>query len=627
MKAFGGYAALENGTRVALTDPTFLGLVQDVTGSTVSVALDESTQSGLIFVKGSPYRVGQVGSYVRLPLGFRSLIGVVTRAGVGAVPEGAETDGGRRWVSLELIGTTTQQGGFERGVQELPSLGDGVHLAIEDDLSKVFGDRSASDRVKLGVVAGSNAVPALLDLNSLVSRHTAIVGSTGSGKSTTVAQLIARMSSADYPSSRILMFDVHGEYVDAMSETASTFSVDDDGHGSAMYIPYWALTFDELIPLTFGALPDDSARGAVRDEIVRLKREAFAACPRDGLSPESITVDTPIPFSIHQLWFDLHRSVNATHTERPTGQSRETEALELDEDGDAVEPGDALGVVPPRYQPATLAAGAVKVYLSQSTLNIRRQVDALASRLRDPRFDFLFRPGPWSVNAAGECDADLDAWLETWIGGTSSVTVLDLSGAPSAILTDIVGSLTRVLYDALYWARDLSEGGRERPTLLVFEEAHTYINSRSEVSGSSIRRVVKEGRKYGVGAMIITQRPAEIDSTVLSQCGTIVALRLANSADRARIASAVSDNLTGLLSVLPALRTGEAIVVGEAVPMPLRALVDFPDRPPRSGDPMVVSRLQPGGWDKEREPEDYADVVQRWRSSDPTSNRIQRETE
>jgi uncharacterized protein len=295
----------------------------------------------------------------------------------------------------------------------------------------------------------------------------------------------------------------------------------------------------------------------------------------------------------------------------------------LGDDGEPIELGDPLDVVPPRYRPATQAAGEDKIYISGSPLNIRRQVDALASRLRDRRFDFLFRPGPWYPTIDGEVEADLDDFLEQWLAGDKAVAVLDLSGVPTAVLTDLVGALTRVVYDALFWARRLSEGGRERPLLFVFEEAHAYLAAgRSQGAALAVQRVVKEGRKYGVGAMIVSQRPSEVDPTILSQCGTVIALRLSNAADRNHIVGSVTDNLAGLLSMLPALRTGEAIVIGEAVPLPVRAIIDLPERLPESTDPKIVCVNEPGGWNRDREPSDFSDVVERWRSQDPVSGRV-----
>ena len=179
----------------------------------------------------------------------------------------------------------------------------------------------------------------------------------------------------------------------------------------------------------------------------------------------------------------------------------------------------------------------------------------------------------------------------------------------------------------------MPEGGRERPLLVVLEEAHAYLGEGQKGSASiAIRRIAKEGRKYGIGAMLVSQRPSEIDPTILSQCGTIFALRLANNIDRSHVRSAASDVLEGLFNMLPVLRTGEAIIVGEAVNLPIRTLIDrpHPDRRPDSGDPAVVVRGSetegfdsPGGWNQRRDPSDYGEALELWRRQESRSRRIQ----
>ena len=425
-----------------MSDPSLLGYVQDVDGATVSVVLEDSSRSGLVFVAGHAYHVAQVGSFVRIPLGFSDLIGIVSRAGSGAVPERlAETNPfGRMWLTVQLIGEGSASRPFSRGVSLLPSLGDAVHVMTEDRLGAVYGQVASPSRVEIGRIASASSIPALLDINALVTRHSAVVGTTGTGKSTTVVRMLESLADPRrYPSARVLVFDIHGEYSAALPRQARTFRVGGSGDALPLFVPYWALAFEELLPLTFGQIQDDASLGAVRDEIVRLKRKALDAHPIDGVKPHAVTVDTPVPFSIHQLWFDLHRLLNATHTASPTSQTRDSEALLLDEIGNAVEPGDAMSVVPPRYRAATQASGAEKIYLSGSNLNIRRQVEGLASRLRDPRYDFLFRPGRWTPDSDGEVEADLDAFLHDWLGGDASVSILDLSGIPSEVLTDVVG--------------------------------------------------------------------------------------------------------------------------------------------------------------------------------------------
>lgn len=606
-------------------DPSFLGLVEKVSGSEVSVGLDEATVSGLLFVDGQPYHVAQVGSFVRIPLGLIDLVGVVSQA--GSTPEHLtkEEIDGRMWMTVQLIGHGSPAKGFSRGISLLPSVGDPVHIMTDADLEAVYGTQSSPMRIRIGHVASALSIPALLDINSLVTRHSAVVGTTGSGKSTTVARILESLTDVyRYPSARIVVFDIHGEYATALQSQAQVFRVEggDETRSKALQVPYWALSFDELLDLTFGNLGNEAPRGAVRDMVVGLKRSALENFPREGIEPQDVTVDTPIPFSIHKLWFDLYREVNATHTAASTGQSHNTEALLLDESGQIVEEGNALRVIPPRYRPATQASGEEKIYLSGSPLNIRRQVDALGSRLKDRRYDFLFRPGPYLPSVDGKIDSDLDVFLKSWIGSKSTVSILDLSGVPTTILADLVGALTRVIYDALQWSRQLAEGGRERPLLFVFEEAHAYLgSSQPRAVQSAVQRVVKEGRKYGVGAMVVSQRPSEVDPTILSQCGTIVALRLSNADDRNHVLSAASDNLGGVLSLLPVLRTGEAIVVGEAVPLPMRVLVELPKDLPESTDPTLVGDERPGGWNRGQEEADYEDVIIRWRSQDPASRR------
>jgi uncharacterized protein len=608
-------------------DPTLLGTVQDVQGSSVSVALASETIAGLAFVAGQPYRIGQLGSFVRIPMGYVDLFGIVSQVGASAVPGHlvAADPYGHRWMTIQLIGEGESRGEFTRGLSQYPTVGDEVHLVIDADLSRIYGRADSPNQVVIGQLASAESIPALVDIDRLVTRHSAIVGATGAGKSTTVASLLLSMSRpSSYPSARILLLDMHGEYANALRDRATVFRLNpDEQRGERpLHVPYWAMTFDELLSFTFAVL-DDAARGAIRERITDLKLRALQATPRNGVTPDTLTADSPVPFSIHKLWFDLYRLVNATHT-ASGGQSDATEALLRDAQGQPVQLGDALTVVAPRYRPHTLAAGGDKIYLSSSPLNIRRQVDALASKLRDPRFDFLFRPGAWLPNTEGVPAQDVDLLLADWLGGPQAITILDLSGVPVSIVNDLVGSLLRVVYDALFWSRQLSEGARERPLLVVLEEAHAYLRpDKDSPAGAAVRRIVKEGRKYGIGAMIISQRPSEIDSTVLSQCGTIFALRLSNPSDRAHITGATMENLGGLLAMLPALRTGEAIIVGEAVRLPIRALITPPPktRRPDSGDPLIYNDTGPGGWNRAREPSDYGDVVQVWRRQVPRSPR------
>ncbi len=614
-------------------ESTLLGTVEAVAGSKVTVVLDDEAAFGLAFVSGVGYRVGQIGSFVRIPLGYQDLFGIVVSVGSTTTSELQEgLPRGRRSLTIELAGESDRGGDFRRGVSQFPTIGDQVHIVTEDDLVRIYGRPQDGRYVRIGSVASAESIPALIELNKLVTRHCAVIGSTGAGKSTTVATIIATVSDRSrYPSARILLLDIHGEYPSAFSGVASIFRVDanEQAGETKLYVPYWALNFDEIVTVAFGDFANDADRGIIRQRIEDRKRKTFEQAKYAGVSEENLNVDTPIPFSIHDMWLELHKLVYATYTVQGTAQSEDNVAYEVNGKGKPIERGDALKVVAPRYRGHTQAAGASKIYQAANSPNIRRQVDGLASKLRDPRFDFLFRPGAWMPDPSGAVKADLDKLIEGWLGGTNPMAVLDLSGIPSSILEVLVGALLRIIFDCLFWARNVSEGGRQRPLLIVMEEAHFYLgpgtNSRASHAAG---RIVKEGRKYGIGAMIVSQRPSEIDPTILSQCGTIVALRLTNPSDRGIVMGSVSDNLEGLLATVPTLRTGEAIVIGEAVQLPMRTLVAAPppNRRPDSKDPVVfTSDEQEGGWNSRLPPSDYADVITLWRRQDYRSERLLKE--
>jgi hypothetical protein len=608
---------------------TYLGTVQDVQGATISVALNRETVSGLAFIDGHGYRIGQIGSFVRISIGFTDLFGIVSQVGAGAVPEAlaAFEPYGYRWMKIQLVGEGQRAGEFRRGISQYPTIGDEAHLVTEQDLARLYGRPDAGNYVRVGSLASAESIPALVDIDRLITRHSAVVGTTGAGKSTTVANLLASLSDPGrYPSARLIILDIHGEYHAALGDRAVVFKVNanEETGEKPLCIPYWALKLDELLQVTPFRNAGDADRAGLVEKIKLLKLASLQDTARPGVTDDTITVDTPVPFSIHRLWYELYRQVCSTHTAQGATQTTATEAIEIDAAGQPIL-GDMMKVAAPKYQPITAGGGASRVYLSSSTLNIRRQLLALESLLRDTRYDFLFRPGPWCpkpdrAHPDAQPERDIDELLKSWIGGDKPVTILDLSGVPVSILTDLIGVLMRLIFDALFWARNLPEGGRNRPLLFVLEEAHAYLHAGSDGAASiAARRIVKEGRKYGLGAMIVSQRPAEIDPTILSQCGTLFAMRLANATDRSHVTGTASDNLEGLFSMLPSLRTGEAIIVGESVQLPLRALIEAPakNRRPDSHDPKLFDPEAQSGWNSPKRVEDYAAVSKAWRSEDP----------
>ncbi|MEQ8285692.1 ATP-binding protein [Thalassospira sp.] len=586
-------------------DPTYLGSVASVSGSAVSVHLAQSVASGLSMIEGRAYRIGQVGSFVRIPQGYQELYGVVSAVGANAAPQTGvipETDTGR-WMEVQLVGEAIS-GVFERGISQYPNVGDGVHITTESSLAKIYG---ASDRgqIVIGSLSSAESIPAKLSLNELVTRHSAILGSTGSGKSTTIASLLRSISSSDegvehYPSARILMLDIHGEYSTALSDIATVFSVDPQAGEEELLMPYWALDASDLLDFLTGGV-DGARETAFSDKIFQLKIASHAARNFPGVLESSITVDTPLPFSLKQLWHELIDFEIATFE----GQNRDQPTLQ--------DAGDADQLIAPKYKPH--AMGAQGPFLNQQAIGIRRQLNQLRSLLLDRRYNFLLHPGDWEPALDGTINRDLDELLAGWIGGPKPITILDLSGVPSLVLERLVGSILKVVYESMFWSREKSEGGIERPLLVVMEEAHRYLSSSANgLASQTVQKIAKEGRKYGVGAMVISQRPSEVDETILSQCGTFFALRLSNPHDRARVQGTLPDGLVSLLEVLPVLRTGEAIVMGEAAKLPMRCRITLPpeEHQPRSSDPRVSER-----WSIPRREEGYDRVVASWRAQRP----------
>ena len=602
-------------------DPTFLGVIAAVSGAALNVHLSPSVASGLSIINGQTYRIGQVGSFVRIPQGYQDLFGIVSEVGANAVPERMDpVDDTGRWMKVELVGEIVG-GAFERGVSQYPNIGDFVHLAVEEHLRRIY-DIRGNGNVTIGTLSSAESISARIAVNELVTRHSAVLGSTGSGKSTTVASLLRAITAATegsepYPSARVLMLDLHGEYSAPSEDTdrapladmAQVFSVEPQYGEEPLFIPYWALDTDDLLDFLTGGL-EDNQETAFTDKIFELKLASHQVQQFLGVNPASITVDTPLPFSLKRLWYDLIDFEITTFE----GKNRDQRTLQ--------DKGDTDALIPPTYKPH--AMGAAGPFLNPQAVGIQRPLKLLRSKLLDRRYDFLLHPGRWEPDTSGTLQDDLDSLLRGWIGGPKPITILNLSGVPSVALERLVGSILKIIYEALFWSREKTEGGIGRPLLIVMEEAHRYLSDRSDgVASEIVQRIAKEGRKYGVGAMIISQRPSEVNETILSQCGTFFALRLSNPLDRMRVRGTLPDGLVGLLDVLPVLRTGEAIVTGEAAKLPMRCRVTLPAKQhrPRSEDPKVSAR-----WALQRRAEGYDRVVASWRGQSPLSKVVEIDT-
>jgi DNA helicase HerA-like ATPase len=601
---------------MARSDSTYIGQVASVATGIVRVKLRDDVPSTIALIDGESYRIGQIGAFLRIPLGYAHLYAVCTQVGADALPASQSVElppalldidpqqqlAGYRWMTVVLFGEAIGSR-FERGVSQYPTVGDEVHLVTNADLRIIYSEDAglSEGTLNIGSIAASSGIDAKLKVNSMVSRHIAIVGSTGSGKSNLVTVLLESLAASQYKSARVLVIDPHGEYASALGGAAQVFRINPDPGQTPLQIPFWALPFDELRELTLGGLqPNHEA--SIREIVLDMKLEAAKklATPPPA---EAITADSPIPFSIRRLWYELDRFERMTFTTSGTGQS--------DANLNAVEAtGDPNKLIPDRF-PASNPYNQAP-YKNSRKRNIERQLDLMANRLRDGRYSFLFQPGAQlSPSLDGAVAQDLDALVAAWVGHPKPVTILDVSGTPSEILPTIVGTLVRIVYDILFWAGSLPISGRNQPLLVVVDEAHRFVPEKGDSSAHRILSMVaKEGRKYGVGLAIVTQRPSEIDSTILSQCGSMIALRLTNDADRSKIAAVIPDDLGGLLGLLPSLRTGEALCVGEVISVPSRIRVRKATNKPVGNDPITDK-----AWQQERnvQLDSYKKALQNWR--------------
>ena len=603
-------------------DATYVGHVVSVTGSIVRVKLRDDMSSNLVLVKGETYRIGQIGSFFRIPLGYTNLYAVCTQVGADALPFGhsllplsgnleedvQEILSGYRWVTVVLFGESIGTE-FERGIGQYPTVGDEVHLVTNNDLTSIYSwTREVTGTVTVGRVASTRGIPAEINISKLVSRHCAVVGSTGAGKSNLVTVLLEGISESNFPNARVIVIDPHGEYASAINEVAQVFRANTKAMDKkTLRVPFWALPFNELKQLALGNL-NLTQETAVRDAIFEMKMTATQYL---NYQPplESLNADSPVPFSIKQLWFDLDKFERVTFEVSGNGQTESTECNCEDE-------GNPEQLRSARYPSASPYNRSP--YQNKQKRNIERQLEFMKSRILDGRYSFLFTPeGGFTPDLYGKVEADLDALVGEWIGHDKQMSVFDVSSLPSEMLPTIVGTILRVIYDMILWGQDLDIGGRKQPLLVVIDEAHLFIpDGGDSLANRMLSMLAKEGQKYGIGLMLVSQRPSELDGTVLSQCGSFIAMRLTNASDRSKIAQTVPDDLGGLVDSLPSLRTGEGILFGEIVPIPTRVRVRKAHKKLIGDDPKL-----PEAWQREERPDArlYANALLNWRAQSRAS--------
>lgn len=563
------------------TEITYLGHIIRVDSGTIEVEVSNEIPSAAPIINGRLYKIGQIGTFVKIPIGNITIYGIVSS--VSNTP--SKTDEtlmqysfGSRFLTVQLVGEKVGEDDFEKGIGTYPTINDEVHIVIEKDLFDIYGKKD-SGSIEIGKHSSSENLSVYADLHRLVLRHCAILGSTGSGKSNTTVSILKAILNG-YQGSRIVLVDPHGEYSSAFPD-AKIFKINDTVN--PLFIPFWLMSFDELAYFLVGAKPTDDQRMEYRR--FREFITDFKKCNHNLLAgvvdKNLITADSPIPFNIKELWWEMNWWLNGTFDTAIKDDQTKESARQINEGDFENLIGASFTPYPPNNQ-APYKSKHIEFFSYEKKL---------LSRIKDSRFNYLFNPGEFK---GVEGTKDLNHLLNDWIGSESKLAILDLSGAPFEVLDITVGLITRFIYDSMFWGRNEEYTGKNRPLLLAYEEAHNYLNKNdnNSYSKSAVERVFKEGRKFGLGALVISQRPSEISETILAQVGTFIALRLTNSGDQSIVKSSAPDNLNSLIDLLPSLRTGEAIIVGEAIKIPSRVRLKLNVPRPTSDDPKLVEKWQ-----------------------------------
>ena len=527
---------------------TPIGVVLEISGAGSQIALDLQRLSECMEDDDPSIKLaGQVGSQIKIRVGDAWLL-----ANVRDQRKDRRADGGII-AHIDFLGEGSEEKltgriyGFKRGVTRYPVPGALVYPATTKDLEQIYASDGRAN-ITIGTVFPTRDIRAGLYIDAMLGKHFALLGSTGTGKSTSAALILHRICQSA-PDGHIVMIDPHGEYSAAFRQTGQILDV------SNLQMPYWLMNFEEHCEVLLTS--DGNERQVDMDILAKCLLHARSK-NRLAENMGKITVDSPIPYLLSDLSTKLQ---------------------------------DEMG----KLDKATSSAPYMR---------IKSKLEEVKG---DPRYQFMF-----SGMLVGDTMANFISKVFRMPGEGKPISIIDVSGVPSDITSTVVAVLSRLVFDFAIWGRDETT----RPILLVCEEAHRYVPNEKNSDGSSVARILsriaKEGRKYGISLGLITQRPSDLAEGVLSQCGTILSMRLNNDRDQAFVKAAMPEGARGFLDSIPALRNRECIICGEGVAIPIRVNFDTLEehKRPASEDPSFSELWQTGGGEEEL----VERVVQRWRS-------------
>ena len=549
-------------------DQIFVSLVdheanEPASGVPASMSVDLPSAAGPI-----PLLIGQPGTFVLVSLPAGYLLCMVTGidmkeeriTSVETKRAGEESllllDRVSRVLTTVPVGTLDAVGIFERGADTLPTVNAPVFAVDAGLIDSVYAGY-ADGNFSLGTLSLISNQAAKINLDAFLTRHAAILGQTGGGKSWTVASVVQKLTA--FPQSTVVLFDLHGEY-------GTTFGADADVISAAdLELPYWLMNSEELLGLMV-----DRSESAAPNQIAKFKELLQGAkeshTENAALGIPKITIDTPVFFDFARLIDEFRR----LDTEMVPGATKDKQ-------------GPLFG-------------------------QFTRLLMRIDSRMNDRRYDLIFKPKKYTTSASMD---DLFRRLLGEISGArKKAVVIDLSGVPFDVRASVISLILRCLFDFAYWFRRVN--GDKYPIAVFADEAHIYLSDRdtnAEAARMSAERIAKEGRKYGISLTVISQRPRELSSTILSQCGSFLCLRISNPDDQAYVRNLLPDSVRGITAMFSTLRRGEAILLGDSVMMPTRIRIDPPKPAPASDDASFA-----GAWANAPVDLDMTSVLTAWRN-------------
>ncbi|HEI8570918.1 ATP-binding protein [Morganella morganii] len=514
-------------------------------------------------------------------------------------------------IECQAIGTLVDDNNFDRSSLLLPVPTEHAYIAKSDTLDKIFS-ADADHNFFLGKLSMNKDIDLMISGNRFFSKHIAVVGSTGSGKSCTVASVLQSIVGISQHkninknvknNSHIVIFDIHDEYSAAFTlQTEESFTLsrlDID----TLQLPYWLMNSEELESMFI-----ESNEANSHNQVSQFKYAVVLNKEKHNPTVPEVTYDTPVYFSIQEV-YNFIENLNREVISRLPGEDKPKLANGVLVDDRKIYFEEIYDFIP------TSNATAAKATNGPFNGEFNRFVSRLEAKLADKRLRFLLNPK--SVNGQAHSTEDFEELMKQFIGylHQANVTVVDLSGVPFEVLSVTVSLISRLIFDFCFHYSKLRHAlGKlnDIPVMLVCEEAHNYVPRDSHAayraSRKSIERIAKEGRKYGLSLMVVSQRPSEVSETIFAQCNNFISLRLTNDADQSYVRRLFPDNANAITEILPNLAPGECVVVGDAVLLPAVVKMPLPVPEPHSQSVKVHSE-----WQEEWRNIMFSKVIERWR--------------